>query len=276
MDYTKLKEFNNLTKIMANIVGSFILQNPVLAISFIIIMVIIIILFLVFLVQRIEIKTKLFNTLPRNAKKEHSSEEIGFLENSISNDDKIILLIDTLYENIIKKHNELAAKKKEKLSLQIKNLNNNLRSFYDEFKDKVFSDTNHDNSYQILFIYWIDKSTYHKVFDLVVEYIERNNFTSMSADDIETIINNLLVALKSEFNESFSNAPSYITNISDVKKTFSTKMSQRLRDILSDVFSFAKSTAESYQDVLDKIEKSYDTERYDRIHKIFPHIKLEK
>ena len=67
-----------------------------------------------------------------------------------------------------------------------------------------------------------------------------------------------------------------ITNISEVRKVFSTKMTQRLRDILSDIFSFAKSTAENYQVILDKIEKSYDMERYDRIHKIFPHIKLEK
>lgn len=260
---------------MSNIISSLVLQNPVLAITFFLVVFIVLVLFLIFLVQKIEIKTKLFSTRPSNWDKT-DSEKSGLIENSLNNDDKIILLIDTLYENIIKKHNDLAAKKKEKLSLQIKNLNNNLRCFYDEFKDKVFSDSKQDNSYQILFIYWIDKSTYHKVFDLVVDYIERNNFISMSTDDIEAIINSLLTVLKSEFNESFSNAPSYITNISEVRKIFSTKMTQRLRDILSDIFSFAKSTAENYHVILDKIEKSYDMERYDRIHKIFPHIKLGK
>lgn len=260
---------------MSNIISSLVLQNPVLSITFFLVVFIVLVLFLIFLVQKIEIKTKLFSTRPSNWDKT-DSEKNESIENSLNNDDKIILLIDTLYENIIKKHNDLAAKKKEKLSLQIKNLNNNLRCFYDEFKDKVFSDSKQDNSYQILFIYWIDKSTYHKVFDLVVDYIERNNFISMSTDDVEVIINSLLTVLKSEFNESFSNAPSYITNISEVRKVFSTKMTQRLRDILSDIFSFAKSTAENYQVILDKIEKSYDMERYDRIHKIFPHIKLEK
>lgn len=261
---------------MSDIIGSFVLQNPILAITFFLGVFIILIIFLVFLVQKIEIKTKLFNTRPSDWNKKDDSEKTVLIENSINSDDKIILLIDTLYENIVKKHNDLAAKKKEKLSLQIKNLNNNLRCFYDEFKDKVFSDSKQDNSYQILFIYWIDKSTYHKMFDLIVEYIERNNFILMSSDDVEAIINSLLTVLKSEFNESFSNAPSYITNINDVRKVFSTKMTQRLRDILSDIFSFAKSTAENYQVILDKIEKSYDMERYDRIHKIFPHIKLEK